>query len=224
MIWNNRNVDEHRLSKIAHEYAIAVPFLKREPDIYIWWNDSGKHLTLQNIQHYLVYTRGRIFLSCDFSVCFWSALTGRLPGRLRFAFLLVLRVILGAFRGAVLAVLLAPALALCYAGTALCWSPMIFCRACTGLLGDRRCTCILTLLLLPLRAPLVLVMSLACLLPAIFLWIVFATLVYKEEEECKNLVCGGVITVEPFSGVADVLPKMTLDWWRRLTSMEMFSL
>lgn len=101
---------------------------------------------------------------------------------------------------------------------------MIFCRACTGLLGDRRCTCILTLLLLPLRAPLVLVMSLACLLPAIFLWIVFATLVYKEEEECKNLVCGGVITVEPFSGVADVLPKMTLDWWRRLTSMEMFSL
>jgi len=139
---------------------------------------------------------------------------GRLPGRLRFAFLLVLRVILGAFRGAVLAVLLAPALALCYAGTALCWSPMIFCRACTGLLGDRRCTCILTLLLLPLRAPLVLVMSLACLLPAIFLWIVFATLVYKEEEECKNLVCGGVITVEPFSGVADVLPKMTLDWWR----------
>jgi len=135
-------------------------------------------------------------------------------GSLFFAFLLVLRVILGAFRGAVLAVLLAPALVLCYAGTALCWSPMIFYRACTGLLGDRRCTCILTLLLLPLRVPLVLVMSLACLLPAIFLWIVFATLVYEEDEECKNLLCGGVITVEPFSGVADVLPKMTLDWWR----------
>lgn len=132
-----------------------------------------------------------------------------------FLLLLAVRAVLGTLRGALVATILTPILALCYTGTTLYWSPCIFFRACKGLRGEFRSTCLLTLLLLPLRAPVVLVLSLVLIFLLTFFWIVFATLIYEEEtEECKNLLLGGLIAVGPFSGVLQFLPKITMDWWR----------
>eukprot|EP00435_Cladocopium_sp_Y103_P048836 s411_g14.t1 len=132
-----------------------------------------------------------------------------------FLLLLAVRAVLGTLHGALVASVLTPILALCYAGTALYWSPCIFFRACKGLRGEFRSMCLVTLLLLPLRAPVVLVLSLVLIFLLTFLWIVFATLIYEEEtEECKNLLLGGLIAVGPFTGVLQFLPKITMDWWR----------
>ena len=147
---------------------------------------------------------------------FWK-LDRTLVGSGLFLLLLAVRAVLGTLRGALVATILTPILALCYTGTTLYWSPCIFFRACKGLRGEFRSTCLLTLLLLPLRAPVVLVLSLVLIFLLTFFWIVFATLIYEEEtEECKNLLLGGLIAVGPFSGVLQFLPKITMDWWRDL--------
>lgn len=134
-----------------------------------------------------------------------------------FFLLVVVRAAFGALRGGLAAAILAPVFSLCFAGTALLWSPAILVRACKGLRGERWTICFMTLLLLPLRAPLVLILSLVAILMATSLWIIFATVVYDEDTgECTNLFLGGLITIGPFSGVLEVLPKIMLDWWRDL--------
>ena len=64
---------------------------------------------------------------------FWK-LDRTLVGSGLFLLLLAVRAVLGTLRGALVATILTPILALCYTGTTLYWSPCIFFRACKGLL------------------------------------------------------------------------------------------
>ena len=105
---------------------------------------------------------GWILCVCCLCCCFPCMMALAEASRILFVVpLLVLRLLCGGIRAAVVTPFFAMYLAFAYAGIALQWSPVIFIRACKGLKSPWCCTCFATLLLLPLRVPLVLVLALA---------------------------------------------------------------
>jgi len=129
--------------------------------------------------------------------------------------LLLLRAVLGAIRGALAGAVLAPAYSLAYAVTALVWTPRVLCRSCKALRTEFCCMALLSVLLLPLRAPVMLAVS----LPAIFLvtisWVAMSATFYPEYS-CWHLALGGVCAAddEEESGVVELLQNMLRDNWR----------
>lgn len=127
----------------------------------------------------------------------------------------LLRAALGAVRGALAGAVLAPAYSLAFAVTALVWTPRVLCRSCKALRTESCCMALLSLLLLPLRAPVMLALS----LPAIFLvtisWVAMSAAFYPEYS-CWHLAVGGVCAAddEEESSVIELLQNMLGDIWR----------
>ncbi|CAE7349280.1 unnamed protein product [Symbiodinium sp. CCMP2456] len=131
---------------------------------------------------------------------------------------LLLRAALGAVRGALAGAVLAPAYSLAYAVTALVWTPRVLCRSCRALRTESCCMALLSLLLLPLRAPVMLAVS----LPAIFLvtisWVAMSAAFYPEYS-CWHLAVGGQIRQGYFPSEngqnrEELLQNMFRDIWR----------
>lgn len=126
--------------------------------------------------------------------------------------LFLLRFIFATVRAALVSPFAALYVSLLSAATALYWTPWLLMKCCRGLRSDRWLISLATLLLLPLRAPLVLLISFLLIFLSTFLWILFATMSY-EDESWRNLMLGGVLDHGHSSGVLGILHKILEDFW-----------
>jgi len=125
----------------------------------------------------------------------------------------IVRCVFGAAKGAVAAATLAPAFSLACAATALLWTPRIFMQSCKGLGAGHCCAACVSLLVLPVRAPLVLTLSFVGIIPLTMGWVMMSTLFFSELD-CCHLLAGGVVSYGDYSGVVEVVMRLSRDTWR----------